>query len=92
MKKPIEYLKELFEGEPFNIEDENSIEYDLLQVIKQAQLDIIEEVVKRCANNADADFTHLGDDLKKIGAEYIEVYVLKDSILNIAEQLRKEIE
>ena len=42
----------------------------------------VEEALKQASEKADADFTYLGDDLKEIGAEYIEVYTIKDSILN----------
>lgn len=42
----------------------------------------VQEALKQASEKADADFTYLGDDLKEIGAEYIEVYIIKDSILN----------
>ena len=42
----------------------------------------VQEALKQASEKADADFTYLGDDLKEIGAEYIEVYTIKDSILN----------
>ena len=42
----------------------------------------VKEALKQASEKADADFTYLGDDLKEIGAEYIEVYTIKDSILN----------
>ena len=42
----------------------------------------VQEALKQASEKADADFTYLGDDLKEIGAEYIEVYTVKDSILN----------
>ena len=42
----------------------------------------VEEALKQASEKADVDFTYLGDDLKEIGAEYIEVYTIKDSILN----------
>ena len=42
----------------------------------------VQEALRLASVEADADFTYLGDDLKEIGAEYIEVYTIKDSILN----------
>ena len=42
----------------------------------------VQEALKQASEKSDADFTYLGDDLKEIGAEYIEVYTIKDSILN----------
>ena len=42
----------------------------------------VQKALKQASEKADADFTYLGDDLKEIGAEYIEVYTIKDSILN----------
>ena len=42
----------------------------------------VQEALKQSSEKADADFTYLGDDLKEIGAEYIEVYTIKNSILN----------
>jgi len=51
MKKSKEYLKGLFE-EPFNLE-EGSIENDFLKVIKQVQIDSINETCKVCAKEAE---------------------------------------
>ena len=42
----------------------------------------VQEALKQASEKADADFTYLGDDLKEIGAEYIEVYTIRNSILN----------
>ena len=42
----------------------------------------VQKALKQASKKADANFTYLGDDLKEIGAEYIEVYTIKDSILN----------
>ena len=71
-----------------------------MQVAKQIQIEAIEETCKVCAENADADVCFLGE----LAAEQInssepfiegqdyEVYVLKQSILNCAEILKREIE
>ena len=54
--------------------------------VKEAMIEFakmhVQEALKQASEKADADFTYLGDDLKEIGAEYIEVYIIKDSILN----------
>ena len=54
--------------------------------VKEAMIEFakmhVQEALKQASEKADADFTYLGDDLKEIGAEYIEVYTIKDSILN----------
>ena len=53
----------------------------VIAMIKFAKMHV-QEALKQASEKADADFTYLGDDLKEIGAEYIEVYTIKDSILN----------
>lgn len=76
------------------------IEEEVIKAIKQAQIEAIEETVKLCAENAEADIVFLGDlaqeQLKSgepfLSEEDYEVYVLKQSILNCAEILKKEIE
>lgn len=88
MKNPKEYLKELFE-EPFNLE-EGSIEDDFLQVVKYIQIDTIKETVQACADNADADYT-ITDNFDPVTGEDIEVYVIKSSILEVANKLIKEL-
>ena len=54
--------------------------------VKEAMIEFakmhVQKALKQASEKADADFTYLGDDLKEIGAEYIEVYTIKDSILN----------
>ena len=54
--------------------------------VKEAMIEFakmhVQEALKQASEKSDADFTYLGDDLKEIGAEYIEVYTIKDSILN----------
>ena len=57
-----------------------------IHYVKEAMIEFakmhVQEALKQASEKADADFTYLGDDLKEIGAEYIEVYTIKDSILN----------
>ena len=45
LKSAEEYLKELFE-EPFELEDNNSIESDFYNIIKNAQKDAIEKTIE----------------------------------------------
>ena len=66
--------------------------------VKQAQIDAIEEAVKRCAANADAgcDFGNMSMKRGNLFATFAgnigKVVIDKQSILEVAEQLRKEIE
>ena len=69
MKKAEEYLKQLFE-EPFDLTSENSIEYDFYQVIKQAQIDAIEETVKSCAESAKIIHNYYDYDTPELYAKY----------------------
>lgn len=49
MKKPEEYLKDLFE-EPFNLE-EGSIDMDFLNIIKQVQDDTVDTIINLIRND-----------------------------------------
>ncbi len=89
MKRSKEYLKELFE-EPFDLEDENSIDYDFLQVIRMAQEDAIRDTVQECARNAYCDLIHPPDeDYPEL--EESEYMVVKSSIFSVADKLIKEL-
>lgn len=88
MKTPKEY------SERFEFEEEviifnwikNATKDDLLNIIKQVQIDTIKETCKRCAEEADWD--DLGDgDLH--GANIV---IVESSILNVADKLIKELE
>ena len=93
MKTPKEWFEEELSGEPLTQES-------VIEIIRIAQLEAIEHACKVCAENADADVCFLGE----LAAEQIkssepfiedqdyEVYVLKQSILNCIEILKKEIE
>ena len=71
---------------------------EVVKAIKQAQIDAIEEAVKRCAANADAgcDFGNMSMKRGNLFATFAgnigKVVIDKQSILEVAEQLRKEIE
>jgi adenylate kinase len=85
MKKAVEYLKDLFE-EPLNLE-EGGIEDDFLKVIKQVQLDVIDYVAERCANEAKADIYIV--DIHSSYKDY--ALVDKSSILDIADKIKEEL-
>ena len=91
MKRAEEYLKQLFE-EPFNLE-EGGIEDDFLQIVKQIQIEAIKATVQACADNAEAavNFIGFGKECQFDASEY-EVYVIKSSILEVADKLIKELE
>ena len=80
MKTAEEFLKN-FNEEENNIDKLYYDSYVKKAMIKLAKMHV-QEALKQASEKADADFTYLGDDLKEIGAEYIEVYTIKDSILN----------
>jgi len=58
--------------------------------VKQAQLDAIEEAVKRCAESAKTHCRYQSDEWGMNRA--MTHSVNRESILKVAEQLRKEIE
>ena len=72
----------------------------LLEIIKKVQIDAIKTTVQACADNADADINFLGDlareymnpDEPFLSEEDYEVYVIKSSILEVADKLIKELE
>ena len=84
MKTSEEFFKEysdntsLAEGHYDYLVEKNSFKEAMIEFAKMH----VQEALKQASEKADADFTYLGDDLKEIGAEYIEVYTIKDSILN----------
>ena len=99
MKKAEQYLKE-YVGRRYPNTDYNSEEVDIMEAIKQAQIDAIEETVKLCAENAalkyadgkyclpdyaEEPFNAVCDDLDNCH------YINKDSILNCADILKKQI-
>ena len=92
MKKISDY----FEGIPLEVKYDNGYNVtisreDLYNVIKQVQIDTIKATVQSCADNADADYT-ITDNFDPVTGEDIEVYVIKSSILEVADKLIKELE
>ena len=101
MKKIDDY----FEGIPLEVKYDNGYNViinreDLYNVIKQIQIDTIKATVQACADNADADVEFLGDLAEEsvrsgepfLSEEDYEVYVIKSSILEVADKLIKELE
>ena len=72
----------------------------LLEIIKEIRIDTINETCQACADNADADIEFLGDLAREsivsgepfLSEEDYEVYVIKSSILEVADKLIKELE
>ena len=94
MKKAEQYLKE-YVGRRYPNTDYNSEEVDIMEAIKQAQIDAIEETVKLCAENAKLLF-HDGYWKENKELEYFQsggnnLQISKNSILNYAEILKKEL-
>ena len=89
MKKAEQYLKE-YVGRRYPSTDYNSEEVDIMEAIKQAQIDAIEETVKLCAKNAYCDLIHPPDE-DYPDLEESEYLVVKQSILNCAEILKKQL-
>ena len=98
MKTPEQYLKE-YVGRRYPNTTYNSEEVDIMEAIKQAQLDAIEETVKLCAENASIDlYDYIGTSFRKFEQDnhygindgtYVEIS--KESILNCAEILKKRL-
>ena len=83
MKTPKEWFEEELSGEPLTQES-------VIEVIKMIQEEVIEETVKLCADVADADFNIINDQFN-ITSDDIEVYVLKNSILNCVNILKQQL-
>ena len=88
MKKAEEYIPKVCAVEEILHSSSNkpfwSKEF-ILKIIKQIQIDTIKETVQACADNADADITFVGNN------RHYEVYVIKSSILKVADKLIKEL-
>lgn len=72
-------------------------EEEVMRVVKLIQVEAIEETVKRCAENATIDFIDLTSDKifdysECLWDDDVDVIINKESILSIAEQLKKELE
>ena len=65
----------------------------LLEIIKEIQIDTIKETCRACANSAEADVTFQGWGKEcQLDASEYGVYIIKSSILEVAEKLIKELE
>ncbi len=86
MKKAEEYVNDFWGEAPIG---DIVSHYDICEVIKRVQADAIKETCQACAENADADYTFTGNRDENSD---IEVYVIKSSILEVADKLIKELE
>ena len=94
MKKAEDYI---IEKETDHWADQDYSKSDIIRWIKQAQIDAIDETVKRCAENAEIDFIDLTSDRifdysECLWDDDVEVIINKESIFSVAEQLKKELE
>jgi hypothetical protein len=96
-------INDYFDGVPITVEYLDgyyiNIHRDtLLEIIKKIQTDTIKETCQACADDAEADITWIKDNetfdytdvLVDEEIEY-EVYVIKSSILKVANKLIKEL-
>lgn len=78
------------------IYDGNSLA--IINALKQAKIDAIEETCRVCAESAEADFEPLGWLAKQhqinpfIEGEDYEIPIIRSSILEVANKLKKELE
>lgn len=61
---------------------------DVISAIKQAQIDAIDAAVKRCAEDAIANY----EITQGFFSEDVQAFVETDSILQVADKLKKELE
>lgn len=93
MKKADEYLKKALTNTHWNylehVMNSGRCYPDLIKAIKAAQIDAIEETVKRCAEVAELkEFNKTPQDRKSISNDMGDIYAVdKESILQVAEQL-----
>ena len=83
MKKAEEYYNDTLKWREGNNGGIQRHKPEILDAIKQAQLDAIEEAVKRCANEP---------VYKTVGTHNPTTNFLRKEIFKVAKQLRKEIE
>ena len=89
-------INDYFIGKPLDVKYDNGYNVvinrnELLNILRQIQIDTIRETTQACADNADADYT-ITDNFDPVTGEDIEVYVIKSSILEVADKLIKELE
>ena len=102
MRKAEEYYVEMVKHSAFN--DFGKFQKDVLNAIKQAQIEAIDETVKMCSKNATVKSEYKanvkGGRYKEWeDGDYIELFdttqrysVDKKSILQVADKLKKELE
>lgn len=94
IKKAEDYLLE-FVGRSYSNIAYNSEEVDIMEAIKAAQLDAIDEAVKLCADTTNLIINSLSSTDKDFDDDYqcgdTVISVNRRSILNCAEILKKEL-
>lgn len=85
-------MKKIKTAEEYNTEFWNEMSDDttLIDLIKQAQLDILEYAVNKCAYNADANYKFT-EDFDSITGEDIIAFVDKQSILKTIDEIKEEL-
>jgi hypothetical protein len=87
-------INDYFIGKPLDVKYDNGYNVvinrdELLNILKQIQIDTIRETTQACADNAEADYVFTGNRDENSD---IEIYVIKSSILEVADKLIKELE
>jgi hypothetical protein len=90
MKKAEEYMKKFWSPDT----DDNTT---IIDIIKQAQIDAIDATVKKCAKKATVTYIDLTSDevfdyTDVLIDDNVDIIVNKQSILQVAEELKKELE
>ena len=85
MRKAEDYI---IEKETDHLADQYYSKSDIIGWIKQAQIDAIEEAVKRCAENAETMVINDTDPYCFDG----DIVIDKQTILQVADKLKKELE
>ena len=82
MKKAKEWFEEELSGEPLTQES-------VIEVLKMVQIDTIKETCKRCSESAEVKYTFVSTGDYSGHDKYI---IDKNSILQVAEKLKEELE
>lgn len=95
-------INDYFIGKPLDVKYDNGYNViinrdELLNILRQIQIDTIRATVQACADSADADVEFIGWLSEQqlngnfISGEDYEVCVIKSSILEVADKLIKEL-
>lgn len=95
MRKPEEYYVEMVKHSAFN--DFGKFQKDVLNAIKQAQIEAIDETVKRCAEKGKckSEVVSINDahaGIPKSKTTKIRFVIDKNSMVQVVDELKKELE